>query len=108
MGYYLAAVRVYVAPAVYVPVREFRFSREVADKVRYTGYLDPRLRLQLAQSPDPAGGAGEDPGEADGPDPVAALVSQPGRLALRLVGGGQDGAALAPAFAQVPLPPETP
>src|SRR2546428_13637899 len=105
MGYYLAAVRVYVAPAVYVPVREFRYSREVAEKVRYTGYLDQRLRLQLAPPPDPAGGAGEDPGEADGPDPVAALLSQPRRLALCLVGGGQDRAALREAVAQVALPP---
>ena len=107
IGDYYDAVWVYGDPAVYDPVREYRFSREVADKVRYTGYLDQRLRLQLAPPPDPAGGAGEDPGEGDGPDPVAALLSQPGRLALCLVGGGQDGAALAEAFAQVALPPET-
>jgi predicted glycosyltransferase len=102
---YYDAVWVYGDPAVYDPVREYRFSREVAAKVRYTGYLDQRMRLQLVQPTDNSGGSGEELG--DGPDPVAALVSQPGRLVLCLVGGGQDGASLAEAFAEVELPPET-
>src|SRR5262249_12734425 len=38
---------------------------------------------------------------------LATLGLPPGRLALCLVGGGQDGASLAEAFAQAELPPKT-
>ncbi len=37
---YYDAVWVYGDPAVYDPVREYRFPPDVAAKVRYTGYLD--------------------------------------------------------------------
>src|SRR6266581_692325 len=40
-------------------------------------------------------------------DPVAALGWSGGRLALCLVGGGQDGAELAEAFVAADLPPDT-
>src|SRR5436189_4672908 len=82
-------------PAVYDPVREYGFAPDVAAKARYTGYLDQRLRLTFG---------GEEDG---GPDTIAALGLSPGRLALCLVGGGQDGAALALAFEGAELPPDT-
>src|SRR5437773_6076985 len=77
---YYDAVWVYGDPTVYDPVREYAFAPEVAAKVRYTGYLDQRLRLTFG---------GEEDG---GPDTIAALRLSPGRRALALVGGGQDGA----------------
>src|SRR3989442_7147284 len=90
---YYDAVWVYGDPAVYDPVREYAFAPDVAAKVRYTGYLDQRARLRFASR--------------DGKDPVAALGLSAGRLALCLVGGGQDGAALAEAFGEAELPPDT-
>ena len=86
------AVWVYGDPAVYDLVREYHLSPDVAAKVRYTGYLDQRMRLKFAQ--------------VEGAEPLAALVLPPGRLVLCLVGGGQDGARLAEAFVQADLPPE--
>jgi predicted glycosyltransferase len=90
---YYDAVWVYGDPAVYDPVREYGFASDVAAKVRYTGYLDQRARLTF--------------GGRSRKDPVAALGWSGGRLALCLVGGGQDGAQLAEAFAQAELPPDT-
>lgn len=87
------AVWVYGDPVVYDPVREYRFSPEVAAKVRYTGYLDRRERLRLSG--------------ADDTDRLAVLNLPPGELVLCAVGGGQDGACLAEAFSEVILPPRT-
>lgn len=87
------AVWVYGDPAVYDLVREYRLALDVAEKVRYTGYLDHRQRLELT--------------EAKSADPLAELELPPGQLALCLLGGGQDGSRLAEAFAQASLPPET-
>jgi predicted glycosyltransferase len=86
---YYDAVWVYGDPALYDPVREYSFSTEVAGKVRYTGYLDQRSRLQVS-------GSGED---------LLSRLSLPeGELILCQLGGGQDGAALAEAFAHARLP----
>lgn len=85
---YYDAIWVYGDPAVYDPVREYGFTPDVAGKVRYTGYL----------------------GRVAGPngkDPAGALGLRPGRLALCLVGGGQDGADLAEAFERADLPAAT-
>ena len=90
---YYDAVWVYGDPAVYDTVREYAFDPDIAAKVRYTGYLDRRSRLTR---PIPRNG-----------DPVAALGLPPGRLALCLVGGGQDGAELAEAFVNAELPADT-
>jgi len=90
---YYDAVWVYGDPAVYDPVREYAFAPDIAAKARYTGYLDQRARLRFASR--------------DGKDPVAALGLSAGRLALCLVGGGQDGAELATAFVDADLPPNT-
>jgi predicted glycosyltransferase len=85
---YYDAVWVYADPAVYDPIREYGFPTDLAAKVRYTGYFDQRTRLRIAPAP------------AEGPD------LPPGRLVLCMVGGGQDGAPLAEAFADAELPPD--
>ncbi|HKA58325.1 MAG TPA: glycosyltransferase [Gemmatimonadales bacterium] len=90
---YYDAVWVYGDRAVYDAVREYGFGPDVANKVRYTGYLDQRVRTQFA--------------ERGREDPVALLGLSPGPLALCLVGSGQDGAQLAEAFAEAELPPDT-
>jgi predicted glycosyltransferase len=79
-------VWVYGDPRVYDPVHEYALGAGVAAKVRYTGYLAPRA------------------GSADRERALKALELQHGRFALCLVGGGQDGAALADAFVRAPLP----
>jgi len=63
----------------------------VASKVRYTGYLDQRPRLEFAGAQ------------------AAQLLANlpPGRLALCVVGGGVDGHDLAEAFVEAELPPDT-
>src|SRR5207245_1790144 len=86
-------VWVYGDPAVYDPVREYTFAPDVAAKVRYTGYFDQRARFEF--------------GRGNGKDPAAVRGLPPGRLALCLVGGGQDGAELAKAFVEAELPPDT-
>jgi predicted glycosyltransferase len=90
---YYDAVWIYGDPTVYDPVREYGFSAAMAAKVRYTGYLDCRLRST-----------------PDSPELAQWLegFSRPGeRLILCTVGGGQDGANLAEAFVQTHLPPGT-
>ncbi len=87
---YYRAVWVYGDPQLYNPVHEYGFSPVVAGKVRYTGYLDQRMRLAGAQS------------DCDVPSVVPELPE--GRLVLCLLGGGQDGAALAEAFVNAELP----
>jgi len=85
------AVWVYGDPNVYDPVAEYGFSPEIAAKVRYSGYLDGR--------------AGQPPAASTpGRDPLANLGLPPGRLALCVVGGGEDGFRIADAFARAELP----
>lgn len=79
-------VWVYGDPRVYDPVREYAFGAGVAAKVRYTGYLAPRAGFAALE-------------RAHEPPELPR-----GRFALCLVGGGQDGAALADAFVRAPLP----
>lgn len=86
------AVWVYGDPAVYDLVQEYHLPPDVVAKVRYTGYLDQRRRLDFVDA---------------GSDPFPALHLPPGRLALCLLGGGQNGAMLAEAFAAAPLPAHT-
>ena len=90
---YYDDVWVYGDPRVFDVVREYRLPREVAAKLRYTGYLNQRARL-----------AGVGPGD-DGPRLLATLP--PGRMVLCTVGGGQDGMDLAETFIATPLGPDT-
>src|SRR5947209_6250469 len=88
---YYDAIWVYGDPAVYDPVREYNLPDYAAAKVRYTGYLDQRPRLELAEAQ------------------TAALLASlpPGKVALCVVGGGHDGGALAEAFVEADFPPDT-
>jgi predicted glycosyltransferase len=86
---YYDDIWVYGDPEIYDAVREYQFPADVAAKVTYTGYLDQRPRMKFADV---------------GADPLPGLKLPPGKLALCLVGGGQDGAALAEAFVRAELP----
>jgi predicted glycosyltransferase len=88
---YFDAVWVYGDPAVYDMAREYNLSSGLAGMIRYTGYLDQRPRLAQAEAEEAPAGLDQDGG----------------RLALCLVGGGEDGSALAEAFAAAELPEHT-
>ncbi len=90
---YYDAIWVYGDRVVYDPVREYQFPGDVAQRVRFTGYLDHRARLRYA--------------ELNGADPIPALGLPHGRLVVCLLGGGQDGGPLAEAFVRAALPPDT-
>lgn len=81
------AVWIYGDPTIYHAVREYALPPEIADKTRYTGYIDQRPRLDSV------------PATADALERVPA-----GRFALCMVGGGHDGAALVEAFSHAELP----
>jgi len=85
------AVWVYGDPHLYDPVQEYQFPADVASKVRFTGYFDQRSRLSENSS--------------DQAEFLASLQLPQGPLAVCMVGGGQDGEALAEAFLRSPLPP---
>lgn len=89
---YYDAVWVYGDPAVYDTVNEYSFAPEIAAKTHYTGYFDQRTRLDLAAAQDM--------------EAASSLELPPGRVMLCTLGGGQDGAQLAEAFAQTELPPD--
>ncbi|NCJ06252.1 glycosyltransferase [Synechococcales cyanobacterium C] len=82
---YFDAIWVYGDPTVYDLVSAYRLPADIAAKVHYAGYLDARQRLVTSEL------AG-----------VLTHTDQP--LALCLVGGGQDGEALATAFTHTALP----
>jgi len=73
-------VWVYGDARVYDPLTEYALPGRVAARTRFTGYL------------------------GRGRTAVTAPATEDGPYALCLVGGGQDGAALAEAFAAAPLP----
>lgn len=83
------AVWVYGDPTVYDLVDEYNFPADIAAKVRYTGYLDQTVRFEFSGSKRP---------------PFERLRLPDGPLAVCVVGGGQDGAELARAFAGADLP----
>lgn len=87
---YYDAVWVYGDPTVYDLLRECRMSNETAEKVRFTGYLDPTSRFSV--EPDQAVTAALD------------SVDDSSRLVFCQVGGGQDGEHLASAFAESTMP----
>ena len=85
------AVWIYGDPEVFDCVREYGINGAFAARVQYTGYLDARERLAFA---------------GNIATPLLASLP-PGPLALCLVGGGHDGAALAEAFVGAELPAGT-
>ena len=86
---YFDAIWVYRDPAVYAADEEYSFPHSVCARLTYTGYLDP-----TAQPLDPAG----DPG------PLLNILQGDTPLMLCAVGGGQDGASVASAFASARWP----
>lgn len=89
---YYDAVWIYGDRSVYDPISEYGLTPAPNVKVHYTGYLDP-------------GRPG--PSLADSSDRLLRHLSLPeGRIALCVVGGGEDGGALATAFIRAKLPPD--
>jgi predicted glycosyltransferase len=89
---YYDAIWVYGDRRVYDPVREYALSAEVAAKVCFTGYLDRCSGFGSAHA-----------------ELTTALAGLPpcDRFVLCMVGGGQDGARLAEAFALAAFPEGT-
>ncbi len=81
---YYDRVWIYGDRRVYDPIAEYRIAADIAERVRFTGYLNPK-------SLDP---------------PAASLRRAPGapHTALCVVGGGRDGVPLAEAFLDADLP----
>ncbi len=89
IGDFYDAVWVYGDRTVYDPIAAYGFGQDISAKARYVGYFDQRARLVAAAHAD---------------DPSVTLRRPSHRLALCLVGGGDDGARLAAAFAHAELP----
>lgn len=99
---YYDTVWIYGDPAIYDPRREYRFPADIAEKMRPLGYLDCRDRAKHVNAAAQAqiqqlGLPGVDP----------ACPKDNCELVLCQVGGGQDGATLAEAFAQATFPANT-
>ena len=86
---YYDAVWIYGDPDLYDLRQEYGFPHDVVAKMRPLGYLDQRDRLNYVK---PA------------VHKTLEALALPDDLVLCLVGGGQDGAALAEAFAQTTFP----
>jgi predicted glycosyltransferase len=84
------AIWVYGDPTVFNMIEEYRFPDHICSKIRFAGYLDQRKRLAFTN------------GDSD--DSHGDLMLPPGRIILCLVGGGQDGEALADAFSKAEIP----
>jgi predicted glycosyltransferase len=82
------AVWIYGDPTVYDLLREYQMPEPVAERARFTGYLDPRARA--ADSDDDA-------------ELLRACGIDDSPFVLCQVGGGQDGIAVAEAFAGAEL-----
>ena len=87
------AVWVYGDPKVYDLVREYELPVDIAEVVRYTGYLGQYTLPKYARSYEE--------------ETTAHLGLPSNRFALCLVGGGQDGEKLATAFMEANFPEGT-
>src|SRR5439155_22428608 len=83
---YYDSIWVYSDRRVYDPVREYGFPEDIAERVRFTGHLNP---VDVA-----------DPEREADPRAFDALLPEGGSrpIDLCLVGGGRDGLPLAEAF----------
>ena len=90
---YYDALWVYGDPTVYDLLNEYHMSNSTAEKVRFTGYLDPSARFSA--EPDQAV-----------QDAIESL-DESERMVLCQVGGGQDGEHVATAFAESKLPSDS-
>jgi predicted glycosyltransferase len=89
---YYDAVWVYGDPNIYDLAKEYNFHSTTIKKLHYIGYLDQRTRLKFIDS--------------ESIQAFKSLNLPEKKLALCLVGGGEDGANLAETFAQTQLPPD--
>jgi predicted glycosyltransferase len=87
------AIWVYGDPRVYDPAAAYDLPDDLREIVRYSGYLDRHARERSTRG--------------DGDDRRRELGLPDGRLALCLLGGGEDGDRLAAAFARATLPAGT-
>lgn len=87
---YYDAIWIYGDPAIYNQLDEYGFEPDIAARVRFTGYLDPRMRFQRTGGHDV--------------DLLGALNLTREPILLCQMGGGQDGAQVAEAFAAAELP----
>ncbi|PZU99098.1 MAG: glycosyltransferase [Leptolyngbya sp.] len=99
---YYDTVWIYGDPAIYDPRREYRFPADIAEKMRPLGYLDSRDRARHVNA-----AACAQIQQLGLPAVDAACPQDNYELVLCQVGGGQDGAALAEAFAQATFPANT-
>jgi predicted glycosyltransferase len=83
------AIWIYGDPAVYNPLEEYGFAPDLAARVRFSGYLDPRLRYTTRARPD---------------SETAAALAGAESVVLCQMGGGQDGARVAVTFAETCIP----
>ncbi|MEX1019264.1 MAG: glycosyltransferase [Litorilinea sp.] len=90
---YYDAIWVYGDPTVYNLVDAYALEPAIAEKVRFTGYLD---RSQNQPAPQPTATVS--------PAPTPDNGIAPPRKILCMLGGGQDGVALAEAFVQAQMP----
>ncbi len=88
---YYDQIWIYGSATVYDPAQEYRLEHDIADKIRYTGYLHQRARLDYVSRKDYAH-------FEDG----LKLPDSP--FILCLLGGGQDGLRLAETFVDSELP----
>lgn len=86
-------VWIYGDQNVYDAAAEYGWPAEVSDKIRYTGYLNPRHVSAVRQGTGPGRSALSAVGDL-----------HQGPLTLCLIGGGRDGLPLASTFLQSALP----
>jgi predicted glycosyltransferase len=87
---YYDAIWVYGDPLVYNLIDEQHLPQDLAGRTSFTGYLDQRQRFSFKSR--------------EGDSILDSLRLDGDRLALCLVGGGGDGAALAQTFARADFP----
>ncbi len=86
---YFDELWIYGDRAIYDSIHEYRFEAAIAQRCRYTGYLNQSLRLEHHDRQ---------------PQRTESLSTDPALLALCVVGGGQDGFELAAAFVSAGVP----
>jgi predicted glycosyltransferase len=86
---YFDAIWIYGDPAVYNALDEYNFQPDIAERVRFSGYLDPRFRYVSNSRQD---------------SETARALAGDAPVVLCQMGGGQDGARVALAFAESDLP----
>jgi len=83
---------IYGDSSIYDPIQEYHLSPEVSAKVRHTGYLNQKVRLELLTYKNQI-------------HVKEIFNSINGPFVLCLLGSGQDGGRLAKAFIDTKLPP---